>query len=533
MSPQRLRVLILGLYGFLLVASAWIHDDAYITFRTVDNFVHGLGLTWNPGERVQAYTHPLWMFIHAALYALTREIYFTSLAFSILLSMAVVYLLLFRVGVTPWSAVAAGALLVGCKSFTEYSTSGLENPLTHFLLVLFALILYRGGDSPDVFRLALIAALGTLNRPDALLFFVPALVVVLLRRPKWRSFAAAALGFLPLLVWEAFSLVYYGFLVPNTAYAKLGLGGPRSALLEMGGVYLFYSLVNDPMTWLLIMAAGYLVVRKRAFGPGLIMAGAALYLAYVVWIGGDYMGGRFLSAPALVAALALGRFELARPSRKQVVAGLVVVSLCLARSAMAPLSSLREMANVGDERVRFYHATGLANGVFSEVPWPNHFFRHKGEYTSRHGPRLVVDAFVGFLGFYAGPGVHVVDLMGLPDPLLARLPGRFWGEGRIWKPGHVPRPLPEGYLESIASGENRIVDPHLAEYYEKLRRVTRGKFWDRERWRDIVGFHTGAYADLVASYVEDHPDDFSEPPKDLRTLFTIDEGAVLQSLGRH
>ncbi len=38
-------------------------DDAYITLRTVDNFINGYGLTWNISERVQAYTHPLWMFL--------------------------------------------------------------------------------------------------------------------------------------------------------------------------------------------------------------------------------------------------------------------------------------------------------------------------------------------------------------------------------------------------------------------------------------------------------------------------------------
>ena len=37
-------------------------DDAHMTFRSVWNFVHGYGLTYNPDERVQAYTHPLWMF---------------------------------------------------------------------------------------------------------------------------------------------------------------------------------------------------------------------------------------------------------------------------------------------------------------------------------------------------------------------------------------------------------------------------------------------------------------------------------------
>jgi arabinofuranosyltransferase len=61
-----------GVLGLLLVFTtlrAWLCDDAYITFRTVDNFIHGYGLTWNVAERVQAYTHPLWMLLLSGVYA--------------------------------------------------------------------------------------------------------------------------------------------------------------------------------------------------------------------------------------------------------------------------------------------------------------------------------------------------------------------------------------------------------------------------------------------------------------------------------
>ena len=49
----------LAAYAILLVRTAWMCDDAFITLRTVDNFVQGYGLVWNVGERVQVYTHPL------------------------------------------------------------------------------------------------------------------------------------------------------------------------------------------------------------------------------------------------------------------------------------------------------------------------------------------------------------------------------------------------------------------------------------------------------------------------------------------
>ncbi|HAA75677.1 TPA: hypothetical protein DCE37_11200 [Candidatus Latescibacteria bacterium] len=44
----------------------WLCDDAFITLRTVDNFLQGHGPTWNVVERVQCYTHPLWFLVLSA-----------------------------------------------------------------------------------------------------------------------------------------------------------------------------------------------------------------------------------------------------------------------------------------------------------------------------------------------------------------------------------------------------------------------------------------------------------------------------------
>ena len=88
---------LIGLFAVIVLRRAWLCDDAYITFRTVDNFVNGYGLTWNVGERVQAYTNPLWMFVVSVVFTFTREIYFTSILLSWLISIAVMIVLAWRV----------------------------------------------------------------------------------------------------------------------------------------------------------------------------------------------------------------------------------------------------------------------------------------------------------------------------------------------------------------------------------------------------------------------------------------------------
>jgi arabinofuranosyltransferase len=56
-----IRWLVVVLVFFVILNRTWMSDDAYITLRTVDNFINGYGLTWNVNERVEVYTHPLWM----------------------------------------------------------------------------------------------------------------------------------------------------------------------------------------------------------------------------------------------------------------------------------------------------------------------------------------------------------------------------------------------------------------------------------------------------------------------------------------
>src|SRR6185503_19260292 len=105
-SPFTLLLgLMLALFATLLVRSAWICDDAYITFRVIDNFWNGYGLRWNVIDRVQAYTHPLWLMLMSLVYGVTREAYYTSLALQIALSLAAAWALCFRIALSPAHAL--------------------------------------------------------------------------------------------------------------------------------------------------------------------------------------------------------------------------------------------------------------------------------------------------------------------------------------------------------------------------------------------------------------------------------------------
>ena len=120
----------LGVFVYAITINAWICDDAYITYRSIDNLAAGLGPVWNTVNRVQAFTHPLWLLMLTPLYLLTGEIYFTAIVVSLLLSIVAALVIHHRVSsVLGWRA-ALVFLLLGCsRSFVDYSTSGLETPL--------------------------------------------------------------------------------------------------------------------------------------------------------------------------------------------------------------------------------------------------------------------------------------------------------------------------------------------------------------------------------------------------------------------
>src|SRR5262245_47919420 len=169
-GDSRAQILVIGgtvAFLLLLIRTAWVDDDAYITFRTVDNFLNGYGLRWNVVNRVQAYTHPLWMFATTAVASVTGEVYYASILLSIVVSISTVALVLARLTLTLPSAAFAISALILSKAFVDYSTSGLENPLTHLLLALFFVVLASlTSATRRLLALSTITALLMLNRMD-------------------------------------------------------------------------------------------------------------------------------------------------------------------------------------------------------------------------------------------------------------------------------------------------------------------------------------------------------------------------------
>jgi arabinofuranosyltransferase len=441
--------------AIVILSAAWLSDDAYITLRVIDNFWNGYGLRWNVIERVQVFTHPLWLLVLGCLYGLTRESYWTILALSLSLSLGTLYL------TARW--VAAGgatlfalAVAVSSKSFVDFSTSGLENPMSHFLLVALLLAGWRGaaGSERD-WPVSTIAGLCVLCRLDLILMAGPLWLASQWRRNaardrslrRWMS--AFAIFAFPTTAWMMFAWWYYGSPVPNTALAKLPTNWLLDDRVEQGLHYLWDAVIADPITPLATITAFALVLIKRQ--DRAIAIALIAYLSYVVFVGGDFMTGRFLSP---VFALSLG--AIARHIRWSSTTGAVAAGVVLAVTAAFPQARLRIWQQpvagapphilgrgIVDERAFFYPQTGLVAVLGGSRP-AQHSWASAGA-SLKPGPRVIVYPAVGLIGYHAGPGIHIVDRMALTDPLLATLPANL--PARV---GHMERTIPEGYLETVA-----------------------------------------------------------------------------------
>jgi len=383
-------VLIIALAGVgFAYWRAWVADDAFITFRHIANCLSGHGPVFNAGERVQAFTHPLWFLLLLAG-ATVGSVYAVAVALGIAATGALLGAvgLFLRHSRQPAARLLLVALLLlGSHTFVDYQTSGLETGLSHLLVALLWGWLLREiehGRPIPVTGPAVLGALLILNRPDHVVLCAPpvlGLLVVAVRRHR----LAGLLRFVPagvmLIGWYGFATVYYGTPFPNTAYAKTGLAQPL--LWHWGFAYLRDYAYYEPLQTafvalavLVAMAVGIRVLFARRQGAGMLLCltlAVVLHAAYVVHMGGDCMRGRFFGV-ALVAGVLLGQHVIGRwlPDRNLarpclLALGLVGLAVCAGEGGrIAGLAALKDgFLRISDQAL--YTPIRTAVGVASLV----------------------------------------------------------------------------------------------------------------------------------------------------------------------
>jgi len=265
--PNRVARLLLLAAAAVALWAGWrtfwfLCDDAYIEFRYVANAHAGLGYVWNPPpwRPVEGYTSFLWVALLRAVWALTGAeppdaAPVLSLGFSYVSLALVAWMALrLRLGgpLARHRTAVLGAVLFSTlsnRTFLAWTSSGLETALFSSIVLAWVAAVVVAEAAP-LALVSVLAGVMALTRPDGLLYVAATAAILAVRAlpgasassPPRPSSAALALAAAPLLlpvVHVAWRLRTYGYLLPNTYYAKhvapwplAGAGYLTSFLLE-------------------------------------------------------------------------------------------------------------------------------------------------------------------------------------------------------------------------------------------------------------------------------------------------------------
>ncbi len=479
-------------------------DDPFISFRYAENLASGHGLVFNPGEPVEGYTNFLWTVLLAfpALCGVSRfdlGLLLTAKALGVVFGIATM-ILLWRSsqllqsarGTSELQFAWAGPLFLASTGiYAFWSMGALETPLVTFLVVL-ATVLYVRDELSGSSRLrvplsSICFALASLTRPEPVLVFLAVALFRLIDRVRshdlrrmWRYDALWFCTFsLILASFELWRYAYYGTLLPNTYYAKVaGITGELSTYSN--GLQYFGSFVQSlRLQFLLpIFALPFAYRRWSVKTPALVLTIVVVQIASTVYAGGDWMPGfRFLvpSLPLLALLFQEGvtlAWLLVRDGavrlgcnrmRPEAIAWGITSSLLLLASA----SSLH-----GAHAVIKGQLPWLVSGFQTQHLLPGEYYE-VGKWMRANIPRdsLVALGEAGIIPYYSG--VRVLDMFGLMDKHIARLPGPIHVK---FDADYVLSRQPD-YI--LLAGVKREQDGKLASPY-----VYANVLWREARFRD-------------------------------------------------
>ena len=475
MPRQRLIPIILVLVGVAVCGVGfWQYhghytDDAYISLRYCYNFLHGDGLVWNPGERVEGYTNFLMVILTSLLGKIGIDLVAATRVIGLGAFFGLLLFLFMRARKTILSKssdpyLSALPLLLTATSFCmiAWSVGGLETTLFCLLVTIGVLWLREGieGDLRQVAQGSAILGLATLTRPDGGLFFVVAglfyLPAVFSRETNSiRRLAALVIPFMLLVgTHEVWRYSYYGEFLPNTFYAKGVFNWWRAWL----GIRYFsdFALTAPYLPILLLVGLIYRTFARSwdkllTYFTVIIV----IFSLYVAYPGGDHMSAfRPLVAVIPLMAILLG-YSLVPLARKLNGKG---------SAAIVAFCSLLTIVQIFAPGPGFTYARHPDHAAYCGMI--------VGEYIRKVWPAgsLIALNSAGATPYFA-PNDRFIDMLGLNDKTIARrdsipivsfyqyVPGHAKGDGK-----YVFERKPDYIIAGPSAGNDLYHSLTLTEY---------------------------------------------------------------------
>jgi arabinofuranosyltransferase len=403
---DRWQVLIAITVGIALAIQYGVctQDDAFISFRYAENLVNGHGLVFNPGERVEGFSNPSWTLLFAILIGLG----FNPVSSSVFLGYCSIAFLVYSttrlskvVGGTV--AIAAWAVVLDPSMLLE-AVEGLESVFYAGLITLScAWMLQERQENRSHLPSTLLFILASFTRPEAPIFFIIMHVSASYYDRRYSRSIETTIPFISFLLLCAFvRLIYYGDILPNTFYAKVG-----GLAIERGISYCHLHIKHHPLMWLGLMFVFTSNTNKREW---FVLTFLCLgYLAYVITIGGDFKPtSRFILPLTGIMAASISMLNEKLNEFKQDWIWLILAVIVFFGRMPLYAKSLQWAEN---RRMNL-----IARKVV-------------GDWIAIYTPPDTVIAMhsVGVIPYYAGR--YTIDMWGLNDRTIAKSPAPKFGKG--------------------------------------------------------------------------------------------------------
>jgi hypothetical protein len=271
-----------------------VFDDGMISMRYARNLVAHHGLVWNPGQRVEGFSNPLWTLLMAAVIGLFGP-HFAPLAIQVIGGVLcfLIFGVLFRTAAKNQSSslglMFGFVLLAFSYPLWYWALAGMEavGVALCCAIALSAHLSYESGNAgnPVLLQACLICVAYGL-RPDGWLAIAPFFAASLLNsleHKKYRRSAIAVVLIAAVMGACLLSLkIYYGEWVPNTYVLKVE-GYSLTLRLRNGLAFLRQFWAEN---FILLAFIALAALGKRKTGRVAFLS-ACVVIGYQIYVGGD------------------------------------------------------------------------------------------------------------------------------------------------------------------------------------------------------------------------------------------------------
>ncbi|MEO8447750.1 MAG: tetratricopeptide repeat protein [bacterium] len=435
-------------FVIICINNKFIQDDAFISFRYIQNFVNGNGLVFNIGERVEGYTNLLWVLILSVFVSLKINVESISQILSVLFGVAVIYMTYLLSGLIRMREDLKGSkkiksddndaqvnyfnlipsvMLVCTGSFIFWAVSGMETTMfiTFCLLGIYYYVKGRNSEAVN-YKFPLFIVLATLTRPEGLYFFGLIMIHKLFLSIKEKksegikeffsknNILSYLVFIIPVILYFVIRYSYYGYLFPNTFYAKTG---SSSAYLTAGLEYFEKFFTSYMLYGVVLLLPLYLLKKKENFFEiSLFYLLIIPFMLYVIYVGGDVLKQNRFFLPVLPLIYIL--------FAKFLTEIYFIIKIKFSRSfafaAVFIISGFICFYYYSSQKENLDKDIASENGLVDKMKISGNWFKSKQQLLGR--PLTLAATTIGAVSYFAGSDVNVIDLLGLTDKEIAHNP---------------------------------------------------------------------------------------------------------------